>query len=70
MSQRKLAVGISTGGARYMLKTFIDNGFGKLGRFATTDDKRRYACVLTSWGVAAKAKVPGRQGFSCGEVGS
>lgn len=57
MSQPKLAVRISTGGTHYLLKTLIDTGFSKLGRFATAVDKRRYASILTAWGMAAKAKV-------------
>jgi len=62
MSQRDLAreVGISTGGANYVLKALIEKGFVKLGNFRASQDKRRYAYVLTPKGAAEKAEITKR----------
>ncbi|TVS06622.1 MAG: MarR family EPS-associated transcriptional regulator [Rhodobacteraceae bacterium] len=59
MSQRELAlaVGVSTGSIHYVLKAFIDKGIIKLGNFAASEDKRRYAYVLTPKGITAKAEL-------------
>lgn len=62
MSQRELAkaVGISTGGAHYVLGALIERGLVKLGNFSASQDKRRYAYVLTPKGVAEKAAITRR----------
>lgn len=62
MSQRDLAkaVGISTGGAHYVLNALLEKGLIKLGNFAAVEDKRRYAYLLTSKGIAAKADLTKR----------
>ncbi|MFD1508585.1 MarR family EPS-associated transcriptional regulator [Lacimonas salitolerans] len=62
MSQRELAeaVGISVGGANYVLKALIDKGLVKLGNFTAAEDKRRYAYVLTPRGIAKKAAITKR----------
>lgn len=62
MSQRDLAeaVGISTGNAHYMLNALIEMGLIKLGNFAASDDKRRYAYILTPKGMKEKAAITGR----------
>lgn len=59
MSQRELAraVGVSTGGVHYVLKALVDKGLIKLGNFTAARDKRRYAYVLTSKGLAEKARL-------------
>lgn len=62
LSQRELAeaVGISTGGAHYALSALIERGLVKLGNFSASDDKRRYAYMLTPKGVAEKAAITRR----------
>ena len=59
MSQRELAdaVGISVGGTHYVLNALIEKGFVKLGNFTASEDKRRYAYVLTPQGIARKAAL-------------
>lgn len=62
MSQRELAdaVGISTGSVHYMLNALVERGLVKLGNFSASEDKRRYAYILTGKGMAEKAKITGR----------
>lgn len=57
MSQRELAeaVGISVGGIHYVLSALKDKGLVKLGNFTASEDKRRYAYILTPKGLAQKA---------------
>ncbi len=57
MSQRKLAeaVGVSVGVVNYVLNALIDKGLVKLGTFTASEDKRRYAYVLTPKGIARRA---------------
>lgn len=59
MSQRDLAnaVGISNGSAHYLLSALVDKGLIKLGNFTATQDKRRYAYILTPTGIAEKAAI-------------
>lgn len=59
MSQRDLAraVGISTGGAHYVLNALLEKGLIKLSNFTAAEDKRRYAYILTPKGLAAKATL-------------
>ena len=59
MSQRELAkaVGLSTGGIHYVLNALIERGFVKLGNFIASQEKRRYAYVLTPKGIAQKAAL-------------
>ena len=62
MSQRELAkaVRLSTGGVHYVLNALLDKGLLKIENSTTTQDKRRYAYVLTSEGVASKANLTKR----------
>jgi len=62
MSQRELAkaVGLSTGGIHYVLNALLDKRLLKIENSTTTEDKRRYAYVLTSEGVASKAHLTKR----------
>ena len=62
MSQRDLAqaLGISTGGTHYVLKALVDKGLIKFGNFTASDDKRRYAYVLTPKGLAEQAALTRR----------
>ncbi len=59
MSQRELAkaVGLSTGGIHYVLNALLDKGLLKIENPTTTEDKRRYAYVLTREGMASKANL-------------
>jgi EPS-associated MarR family transcriptional regulator len=62
MSHRELAdaVGISTGSTHYVLKAFVDKGLVKLGNFTASEDKRRYAYVLTPKGISERAALTRR----------
>ena len=62
MSQRELAkaVGLSTGGIHYVLNALLDKRLLKIENSTTTEDKRRYACVLTPKGIAEKAAITKR----------
>lgn len=62
MSQRDLAeaVGISVGGAHYVLNALVEKGLIKLGNFTAATDKRRYAYILTPKGIAEKAAITRR----------
>ncbi len=62
MSQRNLskAVGISTGSTHYILKALVDKGLIKIGNFSASQDKRRYAYVLTPKGLTERAALTRR----------
>lgn len=62
MSQRELAkaVGVSTGGIHYVLSALLEKGHIKLGNFAASKDRRRYAYVLTRKGITEKAMLTKR----------
>jgi|TARA_R110002074_G_scaffold231957_4_gene403413 EPS-associated MarR family transcriptional regulator len=59
MSQRELAqvAGVSVGGMHYVLNALLEKGLVKLGNFTASQDKRRYAYVLTPKGIARKAAL-------------
>ncbi len=59
LSQRELArgAGVSVGTAHYVLNALIERGMVKIARFRASDDKRRYAYVLTPKGASAKAAI-------------
>lgn len=59
ISQRELAesVGISVGGAHYILNALVAKGLVKLGNFTAAKDKRRYAYLLTAKGITEKAAL-------------
>lgn len=62
MSQRDLAdaVGVSTGSAHYLISALVERGFVKMGNFRASDDKRRYAYILTPKGIAEKGAITGK----------
>lgn len=62
MSQRNLAkaVGISTGSTHYLLKALLDKGLIKIGNFSASQDKRRYAYLLTPKGLTERAALTRR----------
>ncbi len=55
MSRRELAEAV--GGIHHVLNALIDKGIVKLGIFPATEDKRRYAYVLTPKGIAQKVAM-------------
>jgi EPS-associated MarR family transcriptional regulator len=62
MSQRQLAesAGVSLGAVNYCLQALIDKGMVKLGNFTASDDKRRYAYILTPKGIREKTTLTAR----------
>ncbi|SEK12088.1 hypothetical protein MAA5396_04717 [Marinovum algicola] len=62
LSQRELAksLGISLGIANYCLKALVEKGQVKVSNFRASDNKLRYAYVLTPQGLAAKAALTAR----------
>lgn len=62
ISQRELAraVGISNGGAHYVLAALVEKGMVKFANFTGSSDRRRYAYVLTPQGLAEKARITRR----------
>jgi len=61
-SQREIAdaLGVSLGGINYCLKALIEKGYLKVDNFRRSDNKLRYAYVLTPSGMAERAKLAGR----------
>lgn len=59
MSTRELArsVGISNGGAFYVVDALVKKGLIKLENFRSTKNKGRYAYILTPSGLAEKATL-------------
>jgi EPS-associated MarR family transcriptional regulator len=57
LSQRELAdqLGVSNGKLHYCIRALIDAGLIKLGNFAGSQHRLRYAYLLTPAGVAQKA---------------
>lgn len=57
LSQRELAhkLGVSNGKLHYCLKALIDKGLIKLGNFAESKHRMRYAYLLTPAGLSQKA---------------
>lgn len=62
LSQRELAdkLGVSNGKLHYCLKALIDKGLIKLGNFAESKHRLRYAYLLTPAGAAQKAGMAAR----------
>ena len=62
MSQRDIAaaVGISVGSVHYCLNALVEKGMVKLGNFSASQDKRRYAYILTPEGLSEKAALTSR----------
>ena len=59
MTQRELAeaLGVSLGKTHYLVKSLIDVGWVKLDNFQRSDNKWRYAYLLTPKGIAEKAAI-------------
>lgn len=62
MSQRELAreLGVSLGAAHYCLNALIEKGLVKMGNFARSSHKQRYAYILTPAGAAEKSALTHR----------
>ncbi|MDB5751237.1 MAG: MarR family EPS-associated transcriptional regulator, partial [Ramlibacter sp.] len=62
LSQRELAdkVGVSKGKLHYCVKALIEKGSIKLGNFAESKHRLRYAYLLTPAGLAEKAGMASR----------
>ena len=62
MSTRQLAseMGISNGAAYYCLNALVEKGWVKLGNFKRSENKGRYAYVLTPSGIAERAGLTKR----------
>lgn len=60
-SQRDIAksLGISLGAVNYCLNALIRVGFVKVGNFRASDNKLRYAYILTPKGASEKAAIAG-----------
>lgn len=62
LSQREIAqaLGISLGGVNYCLRSLVEKGQVKVRNFRASDNKLRYAYVLTPGGLAERAALTGR----------
>ena len=62
LTQRQLAeeLGVSLGKTHYLVKSLIDVGWVKLGNFQRSDNKWRYAYLLTPMGIAEKSAITAR----------
>jgi EPS-associated MarR family transcriptional regulator len=62
LSQRELAevLGVSVGKANYCLKALLDKGLIKVQNFRNSDNKLRYAYLLTPEGLLEKAALTAR----------
>ena len=59
MSTRDIAhaVGVSNGAAWYLLSALIEKGLVKAQNFSKSDQKAKYAYILTPVGLAEKARL-------------
>lgn len=60
-SQREIsdALGVSLGAINYVLKALVKKGEVKIENFRASDNKLRYAYILTPRGLEAKARLTG-----------
>ena len=61
LSQREIAVrlGVSLGAVNYCLRALTEKGQVKVRNFRSSDNKLRYAYILTPNGIAEKARLTG-----------
>ena len=61
LSQREIAVrlGVSLGAVNYCLRALTEKGQVKVRNFRSSDNKLRYAYILTPGGIAEKARLTG-----------
>lgn len=62
LSQREIAneLGVSLGAVNYCLNALIEKGLVKVNNFRASDNKLRYAYLLTPRGVSERARLTGR----------
>lgn len=62
LTQREIAseLGISLGGVNYCLRALIEKGEVKVRNFRASDNKLRYAYLLTPQGIASRAALTQR----------
>lgn len=58
-SQREVAeaLGVSLGAVNYVLRALVEKGHIKIQNFRTSENKLRYAYILTPSGIEAKARL-------------
>lgn len=58
-SQREIsdALGLSLGAINYVIKALVEKGEVKINNFRASDNKLRYAYILTPSGIDAKARL-------------
>jgi EPS-associated MarR family transcriptional regulator len=61
LSQREIAqeLGVSLGAVNYCLRALVEKGQIKVQNFRASDNKLRYAYILTPRGMAQKAQLTG-----------
>ena len=61
LSQREIAreLGVSLGAVNYCLRALVEKGQIKVQNFRASDNKLRYAYILTPRGIAQKAQLTG-----------
>jgi EPS-associated MarR family transcriptional regulator len=61
LSQRDIAdsLGVSLGATNYVLKALVEKGQLKVRNFRASNNKLRYAYILTPSGIEAKARLTG-----------
>jgi EPS-associated MarR family transcriptional regulator len=59
LSQREMAqeLNVSLGSTNYILRALVDKGQVKIRNFRASDNKRRYAYILTPRGLEHKARL-------------
>ncbi|MEP6388352.1 MAG: MarR family EPS-associated transcriptional regulator [Halioglobus sp.] len=59
ITQRALALklGVSLGATNYCLKALVEKGWVKMDNFSKSDNKLRYAYLLTPKGLTAKTRL-------------
>lgn len=59
LSQREIAeeLGVSLGAINYLLKALVSKGQVKIENFRASDNKLRYAYILTPKGIEAKVRL-------------
>ena len=59
LSQREIShrLGVSLGGVNYVLRALVEKGLLKVRNFRASNNKLRYAYVLTPRGIDAKARL-------------
>ena len=69
MSQREISrrLGVSLGGVNYCLNALVEKGLVKMENFRASENKLRYAYILTPSGIAEKPRLA--RGFLRRKIG-